>query len=514
LTLVNVSGVERGLLVAKVNGTESDNQTTTIENVTVNGSSNFKLVGEVSNDALVRIDGAYYVDDNESLNKVLTVSDVNEWDVLLGSGEYTMPKNDVLKNKTLNLSGTKDVIINMVSTDQSTSGASLAFEGVTIKWGIKNYTGLQHTAAVTYRNCDIEGLQFLYATSVKFENCKLDSKDAEHSVWTYGSNEVEFTGCDFVYSDRAVNCFADSGKPTTEATFTNCTFTKVAGKETTGAIETNSSLMTSLTLNINNCTVNEGDLWWVSGWDEKKGANTVTFVDGNRVASTQEQLAAAIKNGATEVTLGKGTYRIPSEVAGKTIILNGCGDDTVFDFNNKAYNVGNASITFKNLKIEGVNANQMSGFGIQHTDGKIEYVKCTLNNAITSEFKGDVEYTECNFTGTYYITTYSVKSATFTGCTFDKEDSRAVLVYSHGDNPVKVSLTGCRFEAKSTGKTAAGDWTAAVEIDTTNIPTEGTEVTIRECTADSNYSGIVRDKSAAGKANAVISVDGTAYTQK
>jgi hypothetical protein len=137
-----------------------------------------------------------------------------------------------------------------------------------------------------------------------------------------------------------------------------------------------------------------------------------------------------------------------------------------------------------------------------------------LNNAVTNENGGNVEYIGCTFTGMYYIATYSVKSAKFTNCIFDREDSRAVLVYSHGDNPCVVTLEGCTFKAKAKGFTGASAWTAAVEIDTTNIPSEGTTVTITNCTADENYSGIVRDKSAAGKANAVIVVDGLTYVSE
>ena len=147
----------------------------------------------------------------------------------------------------------------------------------------------------------------------------------------------------------------------------------------------------------------------------------------------------------------------------------------------------------------------MSDFGIQHTDKHISYVNCVFDGAVTNEFRGSVSYTNCKFTGTGYITTYSVKSATFDGCIFDKDDSRAVLVYSHGDNPVNVTLTNCQFYADEKGKTGAGDWTAAVEVDTTNMPTAGTTVTINNCTYDNNYSGIVRDKSTANK-KAVINV--------
>lgn len=246
--------------------------------------------------------------------------------------------------------------------------------------------------------------------------------------------------------------------------------------------------------------------WVAVGCEVVKVGDTWT-VQAMSQADANAALESAIEDGATTVALGTGTYSIPSAVAGKEITIEGVGENTVIDFT-KAHNVGSASITFKNLHIQGKNANVMNGFGIHHTTGDIVYENCTFDGAVTNEYSGTVTYRNCTFTGTGYITTYAVKSATFENCVFDKADSRAVLVYSHGNNPCVVTLINCTFKAAAVGKTGAGDWTAAVEVDTTNIPTAGTTVTIENCTYDANYSGIVRDKSAAGKANAVITVDG------
>jgi hypothetical protein len=217
---------------------------------------------------------------------------------------------------------------------------------------------------------------------------------------------------------------------------------------------------------------------------------------------------AALADGITSLKLAAGNYTvdIPAEVAGKKITIEGAGNSTVVDFT-KVNGANGASITFKNMKFQGKNENVMNGFGIQNTTGHIVFENCTFDGAVTNEYFGSVSYKNCTFTGTGYITTYAVKSASFENCTFNKADSRAVLVYSHGDNPCVVTLTGCTFKAAAQGTTWAGDWTAAVEVDTTNIPTAGTSVTITDCTYDANYSGMVRDKSAAGKANAVITVN-------
>ena len=242
------------------------------------------------------------------------------------------------------------------------------------------------------------------------------------------------------------------------------------------------------------------------------GTTTYTFeskADSNKPAYAvdNDALESAIESGASTVKLGAGEYTIPSTVAGKDITVVGSGENTVFDFTTN-YGVSDANLTFENLKITGVNSNTMNGYGIQHTTGEVVYRNCTFENAVTSEFYGDVYYYDCTFVGTYYIATYAVDSATFVGCTFDRTDSRALLVYSHGNNPVNVVVKDCTFTADAKGYTSAPAWTAAIEVDTTNITSEGTTVTIENCTYDEYYNGIVRDKSAAGKENAVITVDG------
>ena len=148
---------------------------------------------------------------------------------------------------------------------------------------------------MTYENCKLIGWQGLYADEVEFTNCDLDSDGGEHCVWTYGADKVTFTECDFTYKDRAVNCF---GYETDNdvITFTDCTFNFVEGQKTvTGAIEVNSNDLNSLTLTINSCSINKGNLWWVSEWDTKNhGAKTYTTVDGKVQVCTAQQLAAVV----------------------------------------------------------------------------------------------------------------------------------------------------------------------------------------------------------------------------
>ena len=222
-------------------------------------------------------------------------------------------------------------------------------------------------------------------------------------------------------------------------------------------------------------------------------------------AALDSALAGA--TGDVNVSLSDGTYTLPSNIASENVTITGNGENTVFDFT-QVNSANGANITFENLYFQGKNENVMSGFGIQNTTGTIIFRNCTFDGAVTNEHYGNVIYANCTFTGTGYITTYAVDSAKFIGCTFDKADSRALLVYSHGDNPVEVTVENCEFKAAAKGTTWNGTWTAAIEIDTTNIPTAGTSVTIKDCTYDEEmYSALYRDKSAEGKANAVIVVE-------
>ena len=167
-------------------------------------------------------------------------------------------------------------------------------------------------------------------------------------------------------------------------------------------------------------------------------------------------------------------------------------------------NANGANITINGGYIQGMRSNSGSGFGFQHTAGTITYNGVTINDSWTNENGATVVYKDCTFTGTYYVWTYSVPSITFTNCVFDKEDSRAILVYSHGNNPVVATIENCQFKADAKGYTGVPAWTAAVEVDASLIPS-GATVKITNCTADANYNGIVRDK---GGKNATITVNG------
>ena len=242
-------------------------------------------------DGLIWKGNGLFVDENDnlvansqaSLNAALNAGLTAGYDeVTLIDGNYAMPEPD-LRGKDLTIIGTKDVVIDATAVDardQFVTGATMVFDGVTINFGNVNYMGFANTASLTYKNCHINGLQFLFGENVTFENCTFNSNGAEHSVWTYGCKNVSFTECDFTYGDRCVNCYSDNdvvGGQTVN--FTKCTFT-TENTASEGAVETNSCFIKDgIKVTLAGCTAPAyGELVWVSTWDSLDGANTTITV--------------------------------------------------------------------------------------------------------------------------------------------------------------------------------------------------------------------------------------------
>ena len=229
---------------------------------------------QLANNTVI-LDGKTYASSQTSLSNALNNGAT---EVLLKDGSYTMPEPD-LRGKGLTITGSKDVVIDASAVDardQFVTGATLKFEGVTLNFGKDNYMGFANTASLTYKDCKINGLQFLFGENVVFENCDLDSNGAEHTVWTYGVKNVSFTDCDFTYGDRGVNCYSDNDVPGGQTVnFTKCTFaTENTASE--GAVEINSCFISEgIVVNMEGCTAPAyGEMAYVSPWDSTNGAKT------------------------------------------------------------------------------------------------------------------------------------------------------------------------------------------------------------------------------------------------
>ncbi len=263
----------------------ADNSTLTMNNTTLTGNIQIK---DNASKATIIIDGKIYVSTADEL--AAAVAD-GKTDIYLLPGEYDMLDSG-LQGKTLTIKGTKDTVIDATAiseNNQFVTGATLEFDGVTINFGKTNYMGFANTASLSYKNCTINGLQFLYGDNVTFENCVFNSNGAEHSVWTYGAQKVSFTRCSFTYADRAINVYG-VGRSSVTLSFDGCTFiTENASSK--GAVEINSSAFPQgANVSFVGCTAPaHGTMVGISGWDESAGATATVTVGG--AASTPAQWA-------------------------------------------------------------------------------------------------------------------------------------------------------------------------------------------------------------------------------
>lgn len=480
LTLVNVSGVERGLLVAKVNGTESDNQTTTIENVTVNGSSNFKLVGEVGNDALVRIDGAYYVDDNESLEEVLKVSDVNEWNVLLGSGEYTLP---YAKYNTINLEGeNKGVIMNLPATSHENDyyvGTSLSFKNVTLRgrgYTTTNYDGYVQSSLEVYEDCKFEGYYMFAADEVTVTGCEFVGEDGEY-IWTGSASEITFEGCKFSKKNRAVKVLTVGNQQDEPriVKFNSCKFS--ADENDKAVLEGESKTGYNYVIYLNDCEMTGAFTKWFNDKTANGGNYTLYFNDkkGTYVTSAAElKSAMADADDGEAILLENGTYSGLFEFnANKHVTIQALNEKKAV-INGRFGVAGSGTVDFEGLTFECKDFTK--DFNHQYLKRASKYIICIYVgnvNVENCEFNTTVEGTGAihqyaanntllvvknslfNSNGNYTLRTRG--NVTVEDCTFDGMVRQCLQVMSNSDFDQNTTFVGNRI-------TNAGDGVMGVSI--------------------------------------------------
>ncbi len=198
---------------------------------------------------------------NDKLNEVIT--NTNEPTLVeLPKGEYTLP---TLTNKDVTIVGDKDTVIDTTAGMPGTNGADVTFEGVTINFkegGSYGTNGFTHSKKIVYKDCVINGTQFLYASEgTEFINCTFNVSGDNYAVWTYGTNAT-FTGCTFNCDGKAVLVYTE-GAVTAEVVFNDCIFNDngtISGKAAIEVGESAYGNKADYTIKINNCTANGFDV--------------------------------------------------------------------------------------------------------------------------------------------------------------------------------------------------------------------------------------------------------------
>ncbi|MBQ7821400.1 MAG: hypothetical protein IJ391_03865, partial [Clostridia bacterium] len=193
------------------------------------------------------------------LAEALTAGETN---LTLSAGTYTLP--NAIKNKTVTLSGTKDTVIDVTGGLTYINGASVTFDGLTIK--SKPGTGYNYGFAdakdSVFNNCTIEGSLGLDYSS-EFNNCVFNISGNNYNIWTWGAGTATFNGCTFNCDGKAMLVYAnvlDNGTTHQTVNITDCVFNDNGDDTVTGkaAIEITNTYTPIRTYDviINNTTVN------------------------------------------------------------------------------------------------------------------------------------------------------------------------------------------------------------------------------------------------------------------
>ncbi len=273
-------------------GNEYQNLTLSGVSITVYAAQYTKEVDIESDqyDKDAAYDKVFFANSQSDLNDALASAPTQgDTIVNLPAGDYKLDTS--LANKDITISGDKDTVIDTTAGMPSTNGADLTFEGVTIDFkegGSYGTNGFTHAKSAVYKDCVINGTQFLYADA-EFINCVFNVEGDVYAVWTYGAKNVTFTGCTFNTDGKAILVYTESAHTAT-INVTNCKFYGETNRSK-AAVEVGESAYgnkANYTINITGSTADAGfvankstsNLW---GNKNDMGASLVVTVDGSKV---------------------------------------------------------------------------------------------------------------------------------------------------------------------------------------------------------------------------------------
>ena len=210
--------------------------------------------------------------------------------IYLTKGEYVIPAAAQGKTVTfIGIGNPEDVKVAVTKVgeggencDYGLDGSNATFEGITITTNSSTYIGYARCNG-TYKNCIIDGTYTLYGEST-FENCVFNVSGNVYNIWTWGAEEIKFTGCTFNSDGKALLLYREAGG-TVDLTVTDCTFNDKEGlvDAMKAAIEIGDSPNENKpTYNV---TVSDTTVY---GYDE--GENTGSTLWGNKNSMPKERL--------------------------------------------------------------------------------------------------------------------------------------------------------------------------------------------------------------------------------
>ena len=189
----------------------------------------------IVNGAMVRIEGSNKQIVATSNEELAAAAIEDNATIYLTKGEYVIPA--AAKGKTVTFIGTDPEDVKVAVTkvgdgyencDYGLDGSNATFEGITITTNSSTYIGYARCNG-TYKNCIINGTYTLYGEST-FENCVFNVSGDVYNIWTWGAEEIEFTGCTFNSDGKALLLYREKGG-TVNLTVKDCTFNDNDGLE-------------------------------------------------------------------------------------------------------------------------------------------------------------------------------------------------------------------------------------------------------------------------------------------
>ena len=195
-----------------------------------------------------------------------------------------------------------------------------------------------------------------------------------------------------------------------------------------------------------------------------KGLKTYNGVTVKYTVSSNDEFAAAIKDGKAIIKLVSGNYVIPAEAQGKELTIIGSEDGTTSVAVTKVgtggencdFGLDGSTVVFENITITTNSSNY-----IGYARCNATYNNCVINGTYT--LYGDSVFNDCTFNVTgdvYNIWTWGAPTATFNNCTFNS-DGKALLLYGAPNTTnTKLTLNDCTFNDNG----GLSELKAAIEI--------------------------------------------------
>ena len=417
-----------------------------------------------------------------------------------GSGEYKLGGENT-EAITIDLNGHK---LNITTTYWSNIGAKNSDAVFTIKNGTMTSsqpTGTWDSYDLTFSNCNyvIEDVDFEKAIafantgkSVSLKDVTIKETHDYYAMWicaegmnvTADNLTIESDGRGIKIDEQYVGAPAKVTLTVKNSKFTTANKAAILVKSAAGA-EINVE-----NLDITGVAADNQFAVWVdedaAAYADKVVVNgAMVKVEGSvaQLVTSNDELTAAVNNGATKVYLADGTYTMYP--AGIEVV--GYGDNVVLDVQGKAYGV-HGNVTIENVKLVFSNDNYK---GFQHTNVE-SYKNCTIVGQ-PFLYGNDVTFEGCTFEQTsadaYNVWTYGAKAVEFVDCVFNSA-GKSVLIYAESGSNGQVALfEGCELNASAP---VAGK--AAIEIDSSLI--NGVyDITINDTTATGFANGNVSGNS-------------------